>query len=158
MSKTQDPATGPATNNTSSSNAPANRQPKKKNGIFSFLSCCTAPEDANTVDASGPVAANKITKVPSNRPTTASRPEQPSSSQQNNSVAQPQTEKDALKRDEPRIEGKAVKNSEPSRDVSSVLPIAAANGHISQSTNSGEQPLPDLPQETENSKAPISSA
>jgi RNA polymerase II subunit A small phosphatase-like protein len=155
MSTTQDPSTGPTGNNSSNSNATNNRQPKKKSAIFSFLSCCIAPEDANTVDASGPLAANKVTKVPSGRPTTASRPEQPIANQQNNSTAQAQTEKDALKRDEPRIEGNGANTSEAVKNTQVASSVPAVTETMNQSANPRDQPLPDLPQEAESSKAPV---
>jgi RNA polymerase II subunit A small phosphatase-like protein len=152
MSTTQDPSTGPTGNNSSNSNATTSRQPKKKGGILSFLSCCMAPEDANTVDASGPLAANKITKVPSGRPTTASRPEQPITNQQSNSTAQ--AEKDALKREEPRIEGNGVNPSESVQNTQIASSVPAVTETMNQSANPRDQPLPDLPQEAESSQAP----
>ncbi|EHK96673.1 putative phosphatase PSR2 [Glarea lozoyensis 74030] len=87
------------------------------------------------------------------RPTTASRPEQPTANQQHNSAAQTETEKEALKREEPRIEGNGVKIAEPARDASVALPIPAVNSNPNQSATR-DQPLPDLPQETESSRGP----
>ncbi|KAL2063256.1 hypothetical protein VTL71DRAFT_5061 [Oculimacula yallundae] len=154
MSTTQQgTSAGPTgTAKTTAANPATSRQPKKK-GLFSFL-CCGVPDSANTLDPNDvAVPANKVTKVPSARPTTASRPEQGSPGQANNSLKKPQTEKEALGRDAQQVgldkDHNEVTNSSQNAQTGGVIP-PAANGDLTQTTgDTRDQPLPDLPKEAE---------
>ncbi|TAQ90724.1 hypothetical protein B7494_g897 [Chlorociboria aeruginascens] len=136
-----DPSTGPAGNPNSTSSATA-RQPKKKS-LLSFL-CCGVPEE-NSIDSNHEaLSANKVTKIPSNRPTTASKPDPSRMIQQN--AAQPQTEKEALQQDDA---------GDKQLPVSSEAGTSA-NGELNRLPGDArDQPLPDLPTE-ENTTAQIS--
>ncbi|KAJ5037242.1 uncharacterized protein L3040_007419 [Drepanopeziza brunnea f. sp. 'multigermtubi'] len=82
-----------------SSKPASSRQLKKKKGFLSFL-CCGVQGHANGPDANdAAVLANKVTKVPSRRTTTASRPEQVTPAPSNNNPNNSQIEKDALRQD-----------------------------------------------------------
>ncbi|KUJ08883.1 plasma membrane phosphatase required for sodium stress response [Mollisia scopiformis] len=153
MSITQQGQTDGSTGNTNVTNsAPTSKQPKKK-GFLSFL-CCGVPDSANPTDPSDSVVpANKISKVPSGRPTTASKPEQATSTPANNT--QPQTEKEALRQDatksEPEQNGSDMTGLASGRiqDSGASIP-AAANGDLNKSSGDvRDQPLPDLPKEVE---------
>lgn len=156
MSTTQGPSTGPAGNSTSTSNATATRQPKKKSSILSFLSCCMAPDDANPVDGGSAVPANKISKVPSGRPTTASRPDQATINQQNSAMTQPQSEKEALQKEDPgsKLNGNDGMDSKGAQNSLPAVPAPpATNGDLNRPGNTRDHSLPDLPREAESSKA-----
>jgi carboxy-terminal domain RNA polymerase II polypeptide A small phosphatase len=143
----QGPTTGPAGSvNPAMSGAKPSQQPKKK-GFLSFL-CCGVPDSANTLDPNdAAVPANKITKVPSGRPTTASRPEHGSTSQVNAAV-QSQNEKEALRQAEPEREKNEAASLESGRALQSGAP--AVNGDANRpSGDARDQPLPALPQEAE---------
>ncbi|KAK2627467.1 hypothetical protein QTJ16_003433 [Diplocarpon rosae] len=78
------------------SNPTASRQPKKK-GIFSFL-CCGVPDGANALDPNdAAVPANKVTKAPSTRPITASRPDPGTSTHSNSTPSKSTTEKEPFR-------------------------------------------------------------
>jgi RNA polymerase II subunit A small phosphatase-like protein len=143
----QGPTTGPAGSvNPAMSGAKQSQQPKKK-GFLSFL-CCGVPDSVNTLDPNdAAVPANKITKVPAGRPTTASRPEHGSTSQIN-AAAQPQTEKEALTQVEPEGEKIEAASLESGRTLQSGAP--AVNGDANRlSGDARDQPLPALPKEAE---------
>ncbi|KAH6669483.1 plasma membrane phosphatase required for sodium stress response [Halenospora varia] len=155
MSITPGPTSGPPGNSASTSNANAPRQPKKKKSFLSFLSCCGVPDDGNAVESNENVPA-KITKVPSNRPTTASRPEPSTVNQRNSALTEPQTEKDALQKEDATIanEGKSLdpnRNSQPNANLPPVV-----NGELNRPMDARDQPLPELPKETESSNVPES--
>lgn len=155
MSITPGPTSGPPGNSASTSNANAPRQPKKKKSFLSFLSCCGVPDDGNAVESNENVPA-KITKVPSNRPTTASRPEPSTVNQRNSALTEPQTEKDALQKEDTTIanEGKSLdpnRNSQPNANLPPVV-----NGELNRPVDARDQPLPELPKETESSNVPES--
>ncbi|PMD38064.1 plasma membrane phosphatase required for sodium stress response [Hyaloscypha variabilis F] len=142
----QGPSTGPAGSaNPATSGAKQSQKPQKK-GFLSFL-CCGVPDSANTADPSdAAVPANKISKVPSNRPTTATRPEHASTGQANAAVAPP-SEKEPLRQDEPERE----KNEAPSLESGRTLQSGAGvNGDANRpSGDARDQPLPALPKEAE---------
>ncbi|CAG8978402.1 hypothetical protein HYALB_00011100 [Hymenoscyphus albidus] len=157
MSTTQGPSTGPAGNSTIISATPI-RQPKKKSSILSFLSCCIAPDDANPVDGGSAVPANKISKVPSGRPMTASRPDQATINQQSSAMNQPQTEKEAFQRGDPVTKLNGSEGLDTNMGTQNTLPPAPAppttNGDLSRPGNTREQSSPEVPSEAESSKAP----
>lgn len=147
------PIAGPASNTTIIS-AGASKQPRKK-GFLSFL-CCGVPDSPNTSEpGESTVPANKITKVPSGRPTTAPRPEQPTI-QQNNIVVEADAEKDALLQEKnlPKPETK-LPEPVPERieaaasEDNTVQPVAVVNGepHEEPPVDPRDQPLPELPKE-----------
>ncbi|KAE8451365.1 hypothetical protein EG329_003994 [Mollisiaceae sp. DMI_Dod_QoI] len=143
---------GSTVNNTPINSAPASKQPKKK-GFLSFL-CCGVPDSASPSDPNdATIPANKITKVPSGRPTTASKPEQPSSVAPINAPLQPQTEKEALQQDAQKLEAEQDGNDVTSPDSGRILnsgAMPAVNGDLSKLSSDGrDQPLPDLPKEEE---------
>ncbi|TVY64321.1 putative phosphatase PSR2 [Lachnellula suecica] len=150
MSITPGPETGSTANNPTS-NAVATKTPKKK-GFLSFL-CCGVPDDANTSDPNEAVPANKVTKAPGGRPTTASRPDQSAISQPNTVPAQPDSEKPALQTDEP---GKG-QSEATSLDSGKPLQGGAAtqNGELSRPNDTRDQPLPDLPKNAESSSTAL---
>jgi RNA polymerase II subunit A small phosphatase-like protein len=122
----------------------------KKKGFLSFL-CCGVPDNVNLQPNELAAPANKITKVPSNRPVTSSRPEQPVLVQQNNDTPQPETEKDAqqdaLPQTDPAPEQTPLINSDSGVDPQ---PAKAVNGDLNRSSKDPrDQPLPELPKETE---------
>jgi RNA polymerase II subunit A small phosphatase-like protein len=128
------------------------KQPKKK-GFLSFL-CCGVPDSANALDPGASTApANRITKVPSGRPTTASRPDQQMLTGQSNIPAQPETEKDALLQDNsPEPEAISESKEIPGTDPEPVAHLTSvANGDLKRtSSNSRDQPLPNLPKDETN--------
>lgn len=147
MSITQTGAsTGPsATANTSPTTTSPTQKPKAKKKSFFSMLCCGAPDSGNAVEGEHLPPANKITKVTGDRPTTASKPTQNATGQQTAPVAQPQTEKDALKQedaaDKPTSEI-------PSKeiDLESKEKITS-NGDVNASetnTSAREQPLANL--------------
>jgi len=141
----QGPSTGPAGSvNPATSGAKPSQKPQKK-GFLSFL-CCGVPDSANTSDPNdAAVPANKISKVPSNRPTTATRPEGLTS--QANAAATPPSEKEPLRQAEPEREKNEAASLESSRALQSG---AAVNGDANRlSGDARDQPLPALPQEAE---------
>jgi RNA polymerase II subunit A small phosphatase-like protein len=142
----QGSSAGPAGSmNPAMSGAKQSQQPKKK-GFLSFL-CCGVPDSANTSDPNeAAILANKITKVPSGRPTTASRPEHGSTDQMDSIPPQPQTEKEALQ-NEPERE----KNVVASLDSGGTLQSGAGvNGDANRlSGDARDQPLPALPKVAE---------
>lgn len=151
----QGTSSGPAgTANNTASNPTISRQPKKK-GLFSFL-CCGVPDSANTLDPSdAPAPANKVTKVPSGRPATASRPEQGTTAQANNA---PQTEKEALSQDAQHggldKDRNEVTNSDSDRNVQTGGSIPTANGDLNQTAgDTRDQALPELPKGDESTSA-----
>ncbi|KAG9231893.1 plasma membrane phosphatase required for sodium stress response [Amylocarpus encephaloides] len=150
MSTTQGPSTGPAGTATSDTVAP--RQPKKKKSLLSFL-CCMAPEDANAVDSSEP-AANKIAKVPSGRPNTASVPEQSALLPQSEPKSAPQGEREAPPKEEPQNKVNGADNLDAGRSSQVDSSLPAVNGDLSRTGNSRDQPLPDLPREAQSSNPP----
>ncbi|KAK0123013.1 hypothetical protein ONS96_010026 [Cadophora gregata f. sp. sojae] len=145
---------GPAgTANNAASNPTTSRQPKKK-GLFSFL-CCGVPDGGSPTDPSdAAVPANKVTKVPSARPATASRPDQGTSVPANSNPTNPQTEKEALRQDAQQAgsdkESSDVKAGS-GRTVQTGAGIPpAANGDLNQTAgDTRDQALPELPKETE---------
>lgn len=81
--------------NSQTSTSIISRQSKKK-GFLSFL-CCGVPDSANPLDPNEDIVqANKVSKVPLVRPSTASRPEQGSIGLKNSESATPLSEKDTL--------------------------------------------------------------
>ncbi|KAF4629503.1 hypothetical protein G7Y89_g8641 [Cudoniella acicularis] len=150
MSTTLGPTSGLTANNASTSNANAPRQPKKKKSFLSFLSCCGVPDDANAVDANIP--ANKITKVPSGRPTTASAPEHATINQRNSALTEQQNEKEGLQKEEPNNqEGGGLEPKRNSQPGVNLPP--AVNGDLNRQGDARDQPLPELPKEAESSNA-----
>jgi RNA polymerase II subunit A small phosphatase-like protein len=159
-----EPTTGPtgSTNPTIMSDG-AKPQPKKK-GFLSFL-CCGVPDSPTTLDPgeSTTILANKITKVPSGRPTTASRPDPAVVNQQNITQKQPETEKEALLQEsqpkpEPIQERKEVVNPEPV-NPEAVKPLSAPNGELSHPVGDArDQQLPDLPREEIDAPGPSNPA
>ena len=138
----QGPAAGPAGNiNPTTSHAATSKQPKKK-GIFSFL-CCGTPDSTNKSDPNDATAPpNKVTKIPSERPTTASRPEQAPFRQPNNVPPPTQNEKQPVQQDEPAQD----------REKSASLDSGRQNGEMNRSSaDARDQPLPELPKEAESS-------
>ncbi len=131
MSITHQGPSGSAGTNPTSSSAKASYQPKKKN-LLSFL-CCGVPDSDNSLDAHETTPpANKITKVPSVRPTTASPPEH-SMAQQRETTAPGQTEKEALRQDDSNQEKQEAVNTEPSQSQSpGEASLPAANGEVQQ--------------------------
>jgi RNA polymerase II subunit A small phosphatase-like protein len=156
MSITQQGPLGSAGTNPTSSSAKASHQPKKK-GLLSFL-CCGVPDSGNSLDPNETAPlANKITKPPSVRPITASRPEH-SMAQQNESSAPAQTEKDALRQDDSIQEKQEAinpANPEPSKNISAgETPPPGANGEVPlPSVDTRDQVVSELPKETTNSSA-----
>jgi RNA polymerase II subunit A small phosphatase-like protein len=140
------PNEGPAGNaNPTTSSATTTRPPKKKS-FLSFLNCCGVPDHANTLDPSEATPANKPTKIAARRPTTASRPEHSTTGQQNIS-GQPQTEKEALRRDQERNN---VTSPDSGRILQSGASLPPVNGAVNRpSDDARDQPLPDLPNEAE---------
>jgi RNA polymerase II subunit A small phosphatase-like protein len=137
-------------NATSKVSAP--KQPKKKS-IFSML-CCGIPDHGNSTDPNeGAVPANKVTKISATgRPTSSSKPENVGAQQ--NNVAQPDTEKEALKQQtDPGHDRGGQTSSDPSPQPPSSAP-APANGEENRSSDIRDQPLPGLPQETEPPRGP----
>ncbi len=139
----------PGITNPTTSRVATSKQPKKK-GFLSFL-CCGVPDSANLEPNELAAPANKITKVPSNRPVTSSRPEQPVSYQQNNDTPQPEVEKDiqqdVLPQTDPAPEQTPAINSDPTVDPQ---PAKAENGDLNRSSKDPrDQPLPELPKEAE---------
>ncbi|KAL5314987.1 hypothetical protein ACEPPN_017637 [Leptodophora sp. 'Broadleaf-Isolate-01'] len=155
----QGTSSGPTgTPNNTASNPAVSRQPKKK-GLFSFL-CCGVPDSANPVDPNdAAVPANKVTKVPSGRPATASRPEQGTTVQTNSTPTKPQTEKEALRQDDQQVgldkDRNAVTYSNSGRNVQTGGSIPpAANGDLSQvGGDTRDQQLPELSKESESASA-----
>lgn len=147
MSVTQQgPSTGPAGSAIPATAGAKTSQKPHKKGFLSFL-CCGVPDSANTSDPKdAAVPANKISKVPSGRPTTASRPEQGSTNNVN-APAPPQSEKEALRQAEPERE----MNEAASLDLGRTLQSGAVvNGDANRlSGDARDQPLPALPQEAE---------
>ena len=150
-----EPTTGPAgTTNPTISNTTKAEQPKKK-GLLSFL-CCGVPDTADNSDlnTSAP-PANKIRKVPSNRPITASRPDQSTITQQNSNPTQPFSEKEALKQDalteaEPAPATNEAASQEIGKKTNSGSDVIIANGELNRpSGDARDQPLPELPKEAE---------
>ncbi|KAE9368368.1 NIF-domain-containing protein [Stipitochalara longipes BDJ] len=142
----QGPSTGPAGSaNPAISGAKPSQKPQKK-GFLSFL-CCGVPDSANTSDPNDTVVpANKISKVPSNRPTTATRPEHGSTGQVNASTAPP-SEKEPLRQAEPEREKNEAASLESGRTLQSGT---AVNGDANRlSGDARDQPLPALPKEAE---------
>jgi RNA polymerase II subunit A small phosphatase-like protein len=149
----QEPSTGTTGSaNPASSGAKPSQQPKKK-GFLSFL-CCGAPDDsANNLGPNDAALPVKITKVPSGRPTTASRPEHGSTSQVN-AVAESQNEKEPLKKTEPEREKTEPASLESGRTLQSGGP--AVNGDANRvSGDARDQPLPALPTEAEKASPPV---
>jgi carboxy-terminal domain RNA polymerase II polypeptide A small phosphatase len=140
----QGPSMGPTgSTNPATAGTKPSQKPQKK-GFLSFL-CCGVPDGENATDPIDvAVPANKISKVPSGRPTTASRPEQGSMSNAN-APAPPQSEKEALRQAEPE------KIDAPSLDSSRALQSGAVvNGDANRlSGDARDQPLPALPKEAE---------
>ncbi|KAH8764704.1 plasma membrane phosphatase required for sodium stress response [Hyaloscypha sp. PMI_1271] len=147
MSVTQQgPSTGPTGSATPAAAGGKPSQKPLKKGFLSFL-CCGVPDSVNTSDSNdAAVPANKISKVPSGRPTTASRPEQGSTNNMN-APAPPQSEKEALRQAEPERE----KNEAASLDLGRSLQSGAVvNGDANRlSGDARDQPLPALPKEAE---------
>ena len=152
----QGTSAGPTgTANNAASNPTISRQPKKK-GLFSFL-CCGVPDSANPADPNdAAVPANKVTKVPSARPATASRPDQGIPVLANNDSTKPQTEKEALRQDAQQS-GSDKEGSDIKTSAGRTLPMGgaippAANGDLNQTeTDTRDQALPELSKETEDS-------
>ncbi|KAH7319120.1 plasma membrane phosphatase required for sodium stress response [Rhexocercosporidium sp. MPI-PUGE-AT-0058] len=139
-------------NNTASN--PADSRQLKKKGLFSFL-CCGVPDSANTADPNDAVVpANKVTKAPSGRPTTASRPEQGTTAQANSIPTKPQTEKEALRQDDQQV-GLDRDRNEATRNPQTGGSIPpAANGDLTQTVgDTRDPPLPGLPKEAESTSA-----
>jgi RNA polymerase II subunit A small phosphatase-like protein len=119
----------------------APRQPKKS--FFQIL-CCGVPDSA--ADPNNPeVPANRVSKPPVGRPTTASRPDNIVAGQQNDGVPKAQTEKDALNQIEPSHDRHDASNVDASRALQSRGP---ANGDLGRSVSLRDQPLPALPQDS----------
>jgi len=151
MSITPGPETGSTGNNPISGTA-GPKQPKKK-GFLSFLSCCMVPDDANTVDAEA-MPANKVTKVPGGRPTTASRPDQSTAGQPNNISAQADKEKAALQNEDSSKERNDATSLDPGKtSLPGTAAAAGVNDEMSRSSDARDQPLPELPKEAESSAA-----
>lgn len=152
----QGTSAGPTgTANNAASNPTISRQPKKK-GLFSFL-CCGVPDSANPADPNdAAVPANKVTKVPSARPATASRPDQGLPVPANNDSNKPQTEKEALRQDAQQS-GSDKEGSDIKTSAGRTVPMGgaippAANGDLNQTDpDTRDQALPELPKETEES-------
>ncbi|KAG4443242.1 hypothetical protein IFR05_001285 [Cadophora sp. M221] len=155
----QGTSAGPTgTPNNTASNPAVSQQPKKK-GLFSFL-CCGVPDSANTADPNdAAVPANKVTKVPSGRPATASRPEQGTTAQTNSIPTKPQTEKEALRQDDQQVgldkDRNEVTYSNSGRTVQTGGSIPpAANGDLTQTVgDTRDQQLPELSKEAESTSA-----
>lgn len=153
MSVTAQGQTDGSTGNTNvASSTPTSKEPKKK-GFLSFL-CCGVPDSANAADPNdAAVPANKIAKVSSGRPTTASKPEQQSSAVPQNTTSQPQTEKEASRQEaaksEPEQSGNDMATSGNGLNPGASMP-PVANGDVNKpSSDIRDQPLPDLPKEQE---------
>jgi RNA polymerase II subunit A small phosphatase-like protein len=139
------PTAGPTGNtNPATANSTTLKRPKKS--FLSFL-CCGVPDHGNTLDANETATpANKVTKIPGGRPTTASRPENNEAGQQGSAVAQPETEKDALRQDEAEKERKDVMATDPGNVQSGTTLSSGANGDVNRpSGDARDQPLPELP-------------
>ena len=126
-----------------------------KKSFLSFL-CCGVPDHGNTLDANETATpANKVTKIPGGRPTTASRPENNEAGQQGNAVAQPETEKGALRQDEAEKERKDVMATDPGNVQSEATPSSGANGDANRpSGDARDQSLPELPKAESSSAQP----
>jgi RNA polymerase II subunit A small phosphatase-like protein len=151
----QDPSTGPAgSTNPAMSGAKPIQQPKKK-GFLSFL-CCGVPDSANTLDPNeAAVPANKISKVPSGRPNTASKPEHGTTGQTSIIPPQPQTEKESLRQAEPETEKSDVSNLDSGLTLQpgASLPSGVNDDANRLSGEARDQPLPALPKESETATA-----
>jgi carboxy-terminal domain RNA polymerase II polypeptide A small phosphatase len=127
-------------------NVSTSRQPKK-----SFLSilCCGVPDQENAADPNeAGVLANRVTRSPPGRATTAGRPDNVGFGQQNDAAAQPRTEKEALQQSEPGHDRHEATNLDPKRPLQPAVNAAAeANGELSRPLGVRDQPLPALPQE-----------
>lgn len=141
------PTEGPTEDsNVSSANATPSKQPKKK-GFLSFLNCCGVPDHAHTLESNeGTLPANKVTKVSTGRPVTASRPEHIGPIPPTNTASK--TEKEALQTSEGNLERRG---AEPNNQSHSRLnPTVAANGElVRQPSSARDAPLPDLPKQAE---------
>lgn len=158
-----EPTTGPTANTNSTIMTDGIKQQPKKKGFLSFL-CCGAPDSPTSLEPGElSVQANKITKVPSGRPTTASRPDPAVVNQQNITPKQPETEKEALLQEtqpkpEPIEERKEAVIPEPA-NPEPVKPISAPNGELSHPVGDArDQPLPDLPKEEVDAPGPSNPA
>jgi len=126
-------------------NAPVSAKSTGATKKKSFLSklCCGVPDHADGGDANeGALPATKVTKV-GQRPTTSSKPENPTA--QIAPVGQAQSEKDALKQTD------ASYNQDQSKD-SGLLPSATtafsgANGELSRPGERRDQALPNPPKD-----------
>jgi RNA polymerase II subunit A small phosphatase-like protein len=141
MSITPGPSAGP----TGNSNPPAVKaaQPKKKKSFLAML-CCGAPDDANEVEPYEAAVPAKVTKV-GQRPTTASKPENTGSPQQDDAPSQQQTEKDALKQAESGHDRKEVMKSESDKGLIS----PSANGELNRHVDAHDQPPLNVAKESE---------
>lgn len=135
--------------NNNNNSTPISKQPKKK-GFLSFL-CCGVPDSASPADANdAPVPANKLAKVPSGRPTTASKPEQSTSTAPNTIPMPVQSEKDALRQEAAdagqELNEKDVAAGKNLHSEANMTPVT--NGDLNTaSTDKRDQPLPALPKE-----------
>jgi RNA polymerase II subunit A small phosphatase-like protein len=127
---------------------PPAKKPKKS--ILSLL-CCGTADYANTADQHElQTPATKVTKVGADRPTTASRPENVRSKQQN--AVQTPTEKDALKQTDPSHDREDITSLDSGRSLQlggSAQP--GVNGELTRPGDTREQPLPELPKEASSS-------
>jgi RNA polymerase II subunit A small phosphatase-like protein len=150
----QGPHAGPVGNtNPTASDIATSKQPKKK-GIFSFL-CCGIPDSTNTSDPNDAAAPpNKVTKIPLERPTTASKPEQAPIKQLNNMPPPPQNEKQPLRQDEPAQDSEKATSLDSGGSPQSGATLHPQNGDVNRlSGDARDQPLPELPKEAESSSA-----
>lgn len=142
MSITQTGATaGPTANTSPTTSSPTTKPKAKKQSFFAKL-CCGMPDSANTVDEAGehPVPATKVTKV-TERPTTASKPVQNSTSQEKSVASPPQTEKDALKQDDAATKptGQEIE-SEPKQKIET----AGSASDADEITRADEKPVSEV--------------
>jgi RNA polymerase II subunit A small phosphatase-like protein len=136
-----------AVGNATTTKVSAPQQPKVK-GFLSFL-CCGVPDHGDTVDSNETaVPANRVTKLPAGHPTTASISENARAGQQNNILAQPQTEKEALQQAEAGHDRDEVMGLQSSRtSPSGASQPAGAHRGSNRPIGTRDQPLPELPQE-----------
>lgn len=137
--------TGPAESTNPIASKPSTK-PKKKS-MFSIL-CCGTPDSANAVDQhEATTPATKVTKIGTDRPTTASRPDVVGSKSQNNGAAPPQSEKDALKQTDSSHDREDVTSLDSGRSLQSGASAQpGANGDLTR-PGVRDQPLPELPKE-----------
>lgn len=139
---------GPAGSTNPATTKPLAKKPKKS--ILSLL-CCGTADSANTADQHElQTPATKVTNIGTDRPTTATRPENVGSKQQH--AVQTPTEKDALKQTRPSHDREDITSLDSGRSLQSGGSAQpGVNGELTRPGDAREQPLPELPKEASSS-------